>query len=460
MKVLKGAELARNLVLNPALRVDAAGWSSGGTISRVSFNGKWWLDAAAGTYTYASASGVAGQYYAASLRLNGSPGAVITINSTDNASGPWCETPAVTIPAGGEVVVRLASTAAAVATNLAFGVLVDAGEAVKITEALIQNVPGSGVLPVDYFDGSTPDTETRVYDWAAAADGSASVMYERIPNLVVEPLAAGPWAGVTVQGLEPGTHVLTVWRTAGGIRQAVRGALDLEVLDSAYVIDYEVPLGRVVTYELEILEGPDAGAVVPNVDVTVSSASGFIHDPLDPTVVVPVWATRAPSGEPVLAGTAFREFARGADVAVHNVMGSSLPVAIGGQRRAASGFDMSVLTDAEAQNMALRDLLNNSATPVVRLLPGWLGDVLPPVAYVALPEVIESPLSAHQQSLTGKYLTRWQMVGQVVRPSSAAVLIALFTYQDVQDVFATYEQKQASAGGRTYLDDLKNPLGA
>lgn len=264
---------------------------------------------------------------------------------------------------------------------------------------------------------------------------------------------------MTVTGLAPGNAVLTVWRTAGGAREAVRGGRALAAVDSAFVLDYEVPLGVPVSYEVEVTAGPDTGAAVRAADLTVLSDCGYIHDPLDPTVAVPVWAWRAPNGEPGLAGTAFRSLTRSADVATHNVMGSRLPVAIGGQRRAPSGVDLSVLTDAEAQNTRLRDMLDNSSVLVARTLPGWALP-MPPVAYVALPEVVEVPLTANLPAGAGRYLTRWEMVGQVVRPASAAVLIALFTYQDVEALFATYAQKQASAGGGSYLDDLKNPLGA
>ena len=278
--------------------------------------------------------------------------------------------------------------------------------------------------------------------------------------VTVEALAEGPWAGVTITGLSAGAHVLTVWRTAGGERLPVRGARDLDAVDSAYVIDYEVPLAQAVTYDVEMVSGPDAGAVVAPASVTVPSSCGYVHDPLDPTVVVPVWASRAPGGEPVLGGTAFKTLVHEADVSYHNIIGARLPVAIGGSRQAASGVDLSMLTDAEAQNTRLRDMLANTSLLVVRGLPAWLGEAWPPVAYVSAPSVVEYPLTAHLQRGVGRYLTRWEMVGRRVRGSSASVLISLFTYDDVAAVFATYDQKQAAAAGLTYLEDLKNPLNA
>ncbi|AYN56833.1 minor tail protein [Arthrobacter phage Andrew] len=272
----------------------------------------------------------------------------------------------------------------------------------------------------------------------------------------------GPWVDVTVTGLAAGTAVLTLWRsTADGDRVPVRGGRNLEAVDSALLIDYEAPLGRAITYEVEVLSGPDTGAVVAPASAMVASSCGYVHDPLDPSVVVPVWATRAPSGQPVLVGSAWADLTRAADVSVHNVIGSSLPVAIGGQRRAPSGLDLSMLTDAETQNTLLRNMVQGAAVLVVRGLPGWLGQAWPAVAYVSLPEVVESPMKSGRPmgAGVGSFLTQWTMKGQVVRQTTARVLIALFTYQDVEDFFSTYDQKQISAGSGTYLDDQKNPLG-
>ena len=277
--------------------------------------------------------------------------------------------------------------------------------------------------------------------------------------VAVEALTDGPWAGVTITGLAAGNQVVTVWRTAGGERLPVRGARKLDAVDSAYVIDYEVPLAQVVTYDVEVVSGADAGAVVTPATVTVASSCGYVHDPLDPTVVVPVWSSRAPSGEPVLAGTAFRALTLEADVSIHNIVGARLPVAIGGARQAVSAVPLDLLTDAEAQNTRLRDMLENTTVLVVRALPSWVADTLPPVAYFSAPSVVEEPLTAHLEG-TGKFLTRWTMEGRRVRGSSASVLISLFTYDDVAALFDTYDQKQAAAGGGTYLDDLKNPLNA
>ncbi|QOI67662.1 minor tail protein [Arthrobacter phage Orcanus] len=311
-----------------------------------------------------------------------------------------------------------------------------------------------------YFDGSTPsaDGPGLVYSWAGTVDASVSIETERLSNIVAEPLAEGPWAGVTVRGLAAGEAVLNIWRTADGERLAIRGGKNLEAVDSAFVIDYEVPLGRAVTYELEVVSGPDAGASAVAPVMVRESDCGYIHDPLDPLVAVPVYRTAAPGGEAVLGVRAWQTLTRAADVEVHQVVGSSKPVAIGGQRQAPADFPLDLLTDAETHNTILRDLMDRAAVIVVRGLPEWLGSAWPAVAYVALPEVVETPLTAGRGG-PGRFLTQWTLEGQNVRSSAARVLVALFTYQEVEEMFTTYAQKQAAAGGGTYLDDLKNPLG-
>lgn len=270
-------------------------------------------------------------------------------------------------------------------------------------------------------------------------------------------MAEGPWAGITIGGLRPGVHEVTLWRSAAGERVAVRGARGRVVVDSDFLVDYEAPLGRPVTYELQVRSGPDAGARVDTAEVVVPSASGIIHDPLEPTNFVPVWAGRAPTGQPVFASGAFAALARTADVEVMQVIGSAKPVAIGGQRRQPAEVNLSVLVEAEAQNNTLRELVDGSAVLVIRGLPGWLGEAWPAVAFVAVPEVVEEPLAAHLGTGFGSHMTRWEMTGQVVRESAASVLVALFTYDDVEALFRTYDTKQAAAAGRTYLQDLKDP---
>lgn len=300
-----------------------------------------------------------------------------------------------------------------------------------------------------YFDGDTPTVAAARYAWTGAPHASTSTYTFR--GVTVDGITSAPCprAGVTVEGLSPGDHQITVWRTADGERAPVRGMRTITVVDSVYQEDYEVPLGRLVRYELEILSGPDAGLQGLRADAQVDSTSGWIQDPLNPASAVPVSASLEQDETVLLAGT-FAEVAYRAETSRFNVMGSSRPVAIAGRRSAPSGIPFSMLTLAEAENVRLRDLVRESPLLVIRGLPSW-GTRVPGAATYAADTVTE------RNTLPGDEMTVWETTGDIVRPSSARVVIALWTYQDVAQIFATYDQKQSAATGLTYLEDQKNP---
>jgi hypothetical protein len=183
-----------NLAVNPELEVDASGWVSGGSITRVLHNGKYWLQGDADTYTYASVPLVAGKYYAISARFSGTPGEDVLIYSTDNWVGAITEYTLVTIPGSGEVVARAKSTVAAAQTMTGnFGLYTAPGQTVKITEAFIEEVSGPGLHAGEYYGDTAGITDSVSYtlgaeyqktpaDSAGATDSaSASTDFVRTP---------------------------------------------------------------------------------------------------------------------------------------------------------------------------------------------------------------------------------------------------------------------------------------
>lgn len=275
-----------------------------------------------------------------------------------------------------------------------------------------------------------------------------------MPSITAAPVTDPPCprVGVTIAGLSVGDHVVSVWRTAAGERAPVRGARSITVTDSFFVEDFEAPLERDLNYELEVLSGTDAGVQGVRAVTLLPSDRGWIQDPLDPASAVPVHGDRAANGEAYFRSGTFASLAYTAGVSTFQVMGDPRPVSIGSVRTAASGIPISVSTRAEAENIRLRDLVRDSVHLVIRPLPVW-GDFMPAVATYAAASVEEQPVDV----AWGGSLTRWETTGDVVRPSSSRVLIALWRYQDVAEIFATYDQKQAVAGAGTYLDDQKNP---
>lgn len=261
-----------------------------------------------------------------------------------------------------------------------------------------------------------------------------------------------PRVTVTVDGFSAGDHVVSVWRTADGERNPVRGARTITVVDSFFVEDFEAPFNRDITYELEILSGPDAGTPTLFTDVVLPSDRGYIQDPMNPASAVPVHGVKGPNGEAYFRADTFASMAYTAGVSLFPVMGSNKPVSIGGMRRAAANIPIAMSTRAEAENVRLRDLVKDAVHLVIRPLPEW-GSYVPGTATYAAETVEEQPVDV----AWGGSLTRWVTDGTIVRSSSARVVIALWRYQDVAEIFATYDQKQAAATGQTYLEDQKNP---
>jgi hypothetical protein len=259
-----------------------------------------------------------------------------------------------------------------------------------------------------------------------------------------------PRVGITVTDLGIAESVVSVWRTADGEREPVRGARRVIMSDAEYVIDYDAPLGRRITYEVEVINGPSGASRVTAAPVTVESSAGWITDPLIPQTAVAITKRMLPTGEATFTVAAMKKLDYAADMKLFTILGSSKPMVLFGQRMAAAGVDFSIVTDAAEQNSRLRELLTTAGQLLVRVPASWT-DVLPGSWFAAVDTVSEAP--------TGDTLTTWNLAGNTVAAPTIKVLTATFTYGDVAILFETYQQKQDLMAGKTYLDDLKNPIG-
>lgn len=304
-----------------------------------------------------------------------------------------------------------------------------------------------GTVVGTYFDGASPYSV-----WSGTAHASTSV--ETIGGITLEALPGDPRpVGITVDALVPSApSVVTVWRSSpGGKRRAVRGFRRRTVVGADYVTDFEVPLGRTVTYELEV----HSGAWVPfalSGQVTIDSTVGYVQDPLVPGTAVAIERVDAKAG-PVLAAPSFRNLVNSIGMSVTAILGSDEPVALAGQRLANADVEFTLVTDAAEVSTALRTVLRTAFPVCIRPLPSW--GPLPDVIYLAPPDIIERPLGA----VLGGTLTRWACGGDTVAPPSMSILVPIWSYADVEALYATYSDAQARATSRglTYLDDLKDP---
>jgi hypothetical protein len=263
-----------------------------------------------------------------------------------------------------------------------------------------------------------------------------------------------PRVGLTITGLGVGDSVVSVWRTADGERNPVRGARRTTLVESAFVTDYDAPVGRPITYEVEVIDGPDGASRTASEPVTVDSDTAWLMDPLVPQSAIPIRATRDADGAPYLRGNSLAEFEYAADVSLINVMGSTTPMALFGQVMKPRGVPLSMSTRSAEQNKQLKNLLTSTAQLLYRQPPSYGIDV-PGVMFISVASKKELPVDVGW----GGSLTWWEMTADTVAAPVLKVLTATFTYGDVAILFATYQQKQDAAAGKTYLDDLKSPFG-
>jgi hypothetical protein len=277
-----------------------------------------------------------------------------------------------------------------------------------------------------------------------------------MPALVCEAFidAPCPRVGLTVSGLGIAESTATLWRTADGVRSPVRGARRVSMVEAGFVIDYDAPLGRPITYELEVLRGPGGASRTVSAPVTVESDEAWIMDPLVPQSAIPVRRTLTSKGEPVFMVTAMAAFEYQANVSLFEVMGSDRPMALMGQRAAARGVNLSLITDLPEQQIRVRNLFRQATQILVRVPPS-VNDAIEGTCFLAVATVSESSPTAH----IGNPLTTWTIQGDTIAAPAVKALTAMFSYGDVQILFNTYAQKQELMAGKTYLDDLKNPIG-
>lgn len=274
--------------------------------------------------------------------------------------------------------------------------------------------------------------------------------------VTVEPLldAPCPRVGVTITGLGTGQSVVSVWRTADGERNPVRGARRATMSDAAYVVDFDAPLGRPITYEVEVLSGPAGGSRTTSASVSLDSDTGWIMDPLIPQMAVPVVGGDGDEG-PYLRAAALKKLEYQADISIFKIMGSRKPVALFGERMAEMGLDTSMGTQSATHNKRLKDLLISTGQLLFRPLPQWGELELAGTLFLANATATQIPVDVSW----GGEMTWWDLQSDVVGAPTIKVLTATFSYGDVDILMSTYGQKQALMAGKTYLDDVKNPIG-
>lgn len=431
----------------------------------VTATGTFSINTASGTSGFPVTVGTSYAFQIATKTATTSRGVTPTI-TWYNSSGTLLSTSsgtAVTDVSTGYTVASLAAVAPTSAAYAALGVLYassSSGEVHYVDCALFE----TSATINSWFDGSSVNAAGVVYAWTGSADASTSTATSYIPSLALTTgLSPCPNVTITITDVAPTTdNVCNVWVTADGERTAVRGAQGVYINGSTVVYDYEVPLGRTVQYDLEVTKGASAGVVTPSATTTVTSpldSKGkplwWIQDPKAPGTAIALAVTRGDSSHPYLTADAVKSLEYDADISIINVAGSKYPIGIGGQRLAAKKVPFNIFTNAATAGAQLESLLTTTALLLVRP-PGTSRDGgIPGKWYTAVAAPVKNPITIAY----GGTLTQWNLSGDTVAPPTAALLVPIWTYQAVQNLWATYQQAQTALASKSYLDVLKSPAG-
>lgn len=311
----------------------------------------------------------------------------------------------------------------------------------------------------DQYDGDTPawseEYFTHTYTWDGEPHESTSTYsVTELLGIKLTPVdqAPAPAVGITVEGLDPNapTRLALYRQISGQPRTLVQGAGDVSATGAGYWVDYLPPLGRTITYMVDILEGA-ATPDVTSAQFTIESETAWLQDALNPLMAIEV-AIRPRRGQMTWFTTgAFDALERAIPAETIEVMASRFPAIMQGARQAPASVPFPMITAAAEAASQLRTVLTESRHLVLRVPP--VVRHLDAVVYLGGVSVIEDP---RRDSYYGGTITRWDAAGTQVRGPRIGVYTALWTYDDIQ---AMYEG-QTYAGimdGRTYVDWQRAP---
>lgn len=240
---------------------------------------------------------------------------------------------------------------------------------------------------------------------------------------------------------------VTVWRNYNGQRFVVRDALDVPVSGDHLVIDYETPLQTDVYYTCQTFDSSGVPSQLSAASATenVDEPRAWLQDPLDPTSAVPVALNRTDGPDTVFRKASFAQVTYSADVTVTPVFNSNLPIAGSSARRDVAQAPLEIRTDTSDASDALRDLLTQTPFPCLR--SGGRVPSMPPVAYLAIPDVTEA-------YMPGPDITIWTMTAQSVLGPGSPVIVNVQQIAGLSDVSATIA---GLSGIYTHIYDMSRP---
>lgn len=258
-----------------------------------------------------------------------------------------------------------------------------------------------------------------------AEGGTATLELETVDG---EP----PAVRVTVSGVAA-TTTFTLTRLCEGLTETVPGWRAKQFIDTYSEVDWAAPTNRPVTYNLSA-----GGSVVASATITLTTAYAWLQDPLQPDRCMP-FALRETPGMASLGSRSLKDLEYRSGSSLISVMGSSRPVAFGGQRAAASGIVHRIRTYTNDQAEQLLNTIEEAPIVLVRTLPGMRG--VPALTYLNA-DVQRQQFTTH---LPGGGQEYWTISGDLIAAVMQAAITGTITYDDVQQLLAgyTYDQVQA-----------------
>ena len=243
-------------------------------------------------------------------------------------------------------------------------------------------------------------------------------------------------------------HVFYVWRTSGGVTEAVRGANGVAMTSGDLTVyDYDAPFGVVSSYTGEARLAGVSDGVGPAATTTLTSSSIWIHDPLAPAVNLEIALTG--TGNAVLGQGSFGSVKRGYEVVRTSVLGKARPVVQFYGQKAIEGLNFDIIATTIGST-ALENILATS--PILVRFPTEFHNL--PARLNGTLEAVQEPLTWHTDA---EDITRWKLVLDETEAQSLDIVFTVYSYSYWSARYATYTAASAVYGASTYDYAVNNP---
>lgn len=260
-----------------------------------------------------------------------------------------------------------------------------------------------------------------------------------------------PAVGITVEGLSSSeaSRIAIYRQTPGKERTLVQGLGNVDVDGAGYWVDYLPPLGVPVTYVVEVLEGDPLEE--NSATITIPSKTAWLQDALNPLLAIEVAVRPSNRGTIWFTAEAFTAFERPTNSDLVSIMGGRTPVGMTSRRQTPTQIPFNMVTTAAEASSMLREVLIEGTYLVLRVPPEI--SMLDPVTYLSDVQASEEP---GRITFLGGHTTRWNMTGSQTRGPRIMAWTALWTYDDVAELYAGSSYIDL-VDGRRYVDWMAKP---